>query len=128
MNQILGHGIDVVATARFQKMLKNKNWNFFHKIFTPKEMQDCTHKANAAQKFAARFAAKEAFMKALGTGWVKGISFKEIEISTQASGEPKITLFGKAKGFSQNKKIKKIFLSFSHEENISMASVILVGV
>ncbi|MCJ7682423.1 MAG: holo-ACP synthase, partial [Candidatus Aminicenantes bacterium] len=93
---IYGVGIDMIETARVEKQLL-RNERFRDRVFSPFEIEYCESKKNKAQNYAARFAAKEAFMKALGLGWRKGLSFKDIEIRNDDLGKPSIVLYGMAR-------------------------------
>ena len=120
---IFGLGTDIVETDRIGKSVKNIN--FLNKVFTHKEIALCQDKANASQKYAARFAGKEAFMKALGTGWRKNIKFDEIEILNDELGKPYITLYGIAKEIAKENKITNVYISLSHIKEYATAVVIL---
>lgn len=121
---ILGIGTDLVAVARIARVLE-RNPRFVEKVFSGREQEYCNKKANPAQSYAARFAAKEAVMKALGTGWDKGISFVQIEVIPQISGKPEIELSGAAKAYAESLGIRQIHLSLSHESEYAAANVVL---
>ena len=122
MNKIYGVGTDIVDIARIKKSIKNKK--FINKIFSDKEIKNSKNKLDSY--YAKRFAAKEAFSKALGTGISEGISFNEISILNNDKGQPYIELIGKTK-IIVNKKIKKrkIYLSLSDEKKYAIAIVII---
>ena len=92
--KIFGIGTDIVNIKRIEKILKKKNNNFKNRIFSNREIIYCDNKKNPSSYYAKRFAAKEAFTKALGTGINKGISLKDIEIFNDSLGKPKIKLRG----------------------------------
>jgi holo-[acyl-carrier protein] synthase len=126
--KIFGIGTDIVNIQRMKKILNNKSNNFKKRIFSKNEINYCEKKKNSFSYFAKRFAAKEAFSKALGTGIRKGINFKDIEIFNDDFGKPSIKL----KGFTAiflKKKIKKkkytIYLSLSDEQTFAQATVIV---
>src|SRR5688572_5710424 len=96
IGMILGMGIDIAEASRIQETLERHGERFLQRVFTPAEIAYCRRHRNSAERFAARFAAKEAAMKALGTGWRRGISWQDFEISNQASGKPCLQLSGKA--------------------------------
>ncbi len=121
---IYGIGTDLIEVGRVKKQLLKEN-GFKQKIFSSNEISYCESKAKPAEHFAARFAAKEAFFKALGTGWRFGMKFNEIEIINNELGKPEIILAGVAKDFSSEKKISNIHLSISHLKEIANAIVIL---
>ena len=123
---IFGIGIDIIEVARIQKQIDSESNSFLKKIFTDKEIEYCESKIkNKAQNFAARFAAKEAFFKALGTGWRDGLSWKDVEIENDELGKPNILLSGKSKKNIQENSISKIHVSLSHINEIAVAVVIL---
>ena len=121
---IFGIGTDIVSVDRIKKSLKNKN--FINRIFNEKEILKCKKINKSVNCYAKRFAAKEAFSKALGTGISKGINFNEIVILNKKSGKPYINIIGKTKKIL-NKKFKKkkskISLSLSDEKNYAVAFV-----
>jgi holo-[acyl-carrier protein] synthase len=122
---IFGIGSDIVNIARVKKSLKNKS--FIKKIFSKKEIQNMEIKSKKISGYAKRFAAKEAFSKALGTGISGGILFKDISINNNEKGKPYIELLGKTKSIVQKiiKKKYKIFLTISDEEKYALATVVI---
>ena len=120
---IFGIGIDSIEVERVLKQLENNS--FKEKIFSDKEIEYCSSKKNYAECFAARFAAKEAFFKAIGTGWRGGISFREIEIINDELGKPTLHLHGKAKQFADKNELDKIHVSLTHLKTIAGAIVII---
>ena len=127
--KILGNGVDIIDNRRIEKAIKNKN--FINKIFTNKEKEfSKKKKAKKINYFAKRFAAKEAFLKAIGTGISNGFSFKDITVLNDKEGKPLIELEKKIDLFIKKKfKVKnyKIYLSISDEMKYSIAYVILQG-
>jgi len=126
MVNIFGIGTDLVDISRIKFFIK-KNKNYKKKIFSLKEIKYCDSKFNKISSYAKRFAAKEAFTKALGTGISKGISFNEISINNNSDGKPFIELLGKTKTIFKNiiKKKNKIYLSLSDEKNFALAMVVI---
>ena len=126
--KIFGMGTDIVSSKRIEKLIKKKNVIFLNKIFTKSEIQLSKKRRNYLLTLSKRFAAKEAFVKALGTGIRNGINFKDIEVINDRHGKPFINLKGKTKPIV-NKKIKtnkyKIFLSLSDDSPWSVATVII---
>jgi holo-[acyl-carrier protein] synthase len=121
---ILGIGTDIVSVDRIKKSLKNKN--FLSRVFSYKEILKCKKKINSYNCFSKRFAAKEAFSKALGTGISNGISFNEIIVLNKKSGKPYISLSGQTKKIIKKKFKKKkikISLSLSDETKYAVAFV-----
>ena len=125
---ILGTGIDIVENIRLREILQKKKSNFKKKIFTINEVNYCEKKSNSISCYAKRFAAKEAFAKALGIGFRKNINFKDIEVVNNTYGKPYISINKKiANKIRILFKVKKfnILLSISDEKKYSIASVII---
>ena len=97
---IVGTGIDIAEVPRIAEALARFGDRFLHRVFTEGEIRYCDSKANRVERYAARFAAKEAAMKALGTGWNHGVRWRDIEVSRQPGGRPTITFHGKAAEFA----------------------------
>ena len=125
---ILGIGIDIVENYRVKKLLLNKKSSFENKIFTNNEIAYCKKKSNITNCYSKRFAAKEAFVKALGTGFRKNINFKDIEILNNGYGKPYLSInkkvINKIKILFKVKKFN-ISLSISDEKKYSVACVII---
>jgi len=121
---ILGIGTDIVAVTRIARILKS-NLRFVEKVFSLAEIEYCSAKANPAQSYAARFAAKEAFLKAIGTGWADGISWREIEVLNDAMGKPELKISGRSAVLAGKLDMGKIHLSLSHEREYAIAFVML---
>lgn len=119
---ILGVGIDMIEVDRIRRLL-TKDQGFKERIFTPKEQAYCETKKYKAQNYAARFAAKEAFFKALGTGWRGGMAFHEIEVLNDDLGKPEIILHGKAKQLAEEKGVKRVHVSLSHLRDVACSMV-----
>ena len=123
---IIGNGVDIIKNSRINKSLKIKG--FLNRIFTKKEIKQGKKLKNRINFYAKRFAAKEAFVKAIGSGFRSDINFIDIEIKNNKSGKPYISLSNKLKNFIKKKfKIKKyrIFLSLSDEKDYSIAFVVI---
>ncbi len=122
---IYGTGIDIIECARIQKVME-RDIGFRDKIFTPGEIEYCeTKNRNKYQHYAARFSAKEALMKAIGTGWRFGIRFADIDIYHDELGQPHIRLTGKAKELADKEGFSKIHVSLSHVKELTTAVVII---
>ena len=121
---ILGIGTDIFEIERMKIRLE-KQPSFIEGIFTENEINYCNQFKNKAQRFAARYAAKEAFLKALGTGWRDGITFKDIDIINDDLGKPEIFLSGIAKQIADKLKVTDIHLSMSHTQKLANAFVII---
>jgi len=123
---ILGNGVDIVKNSRIKKAIKNIN--FLNRIYTKKEISDSKKFRNKANFFAKRFAAKEAFVKSLGTGFRYSLNFNDISVKNRTSGKPELCVTSKVKKFVKKKfKINrfKIFLSISDEDKYSIAYVVI---
>jgi holo-[acyl-carrier protein] synthase len=122
---IYGIGSDIIDISRIKKALKSKN--FQKRCFSKNEIKTAENKSNKISSYAKRFAAKEAFSKALGTGISGGISFKDISIQNNKKGKPDIELLGKTKKIVQKiiEKKYKIFLTISDEQKYALAMVVI---
>ena len=121
---IFGTGIDIIEISRVKKLI-DKNKSFVNRIFTDSETEYCNKKKNYAESFAARFSAKEAFFKAIGTGWRDRIGFSDIEVCNDELGKPELILHNLAKDFCENNNIVNINVSLSHSKDLATAIVIL---
>lgn len=122
---IYGTGVDIIECSRIQKVME-RDLGFKDKIFTPGEIEYCESKnRNKFQHYAARFSAKEAVMKAIGTGWRFGIRFADIEVYHNELGQPFIRLHGKAKELAEQEGFSKIHVSLSHVKELTTATVII---
>lgn len=123
---IVGIGIDLVKIDRMDKASKNHS-GFLERVFTEKERDYCNRQKLPAQHYAARFAAKEALLKAIGTGFSAGIKWTDMEVLHGEGGGPIVNLSGRVKDLLDLKGVKQVMLSYSHDEGYSVAQVILVG-
>lgn len=125
---ILAHGIDLIEVERIARMLSEHPERFRDRVFTPDEIAYCeSSRKRAAEHFAARFAAKEAVLKALGTGWRDGIAWTDIEVRRDPAGAPSIRLSGEAQRVAESKGITGWLVSISHTASLAQASVIGTG-
>lgn len=122
---IVGTGIDVVEVPRIAAAIERFGNRFLQRIFTPSEIRYCQSKANRVERYAARFAAKEAGMKALGTGWNHGVRWCDVEVQRQPGGRPSIVFHGVAAQFAQKLGMKHAALSLTHTAAEAIAHVIL---
>ena len=122
---IVGTGIDIAEVPRIAESIERFGERFLRRLFTDGEIRYCDSKANRIERYAARFAAKEAAMKALGTGWNRGVRWRDIEVVRQPGGRPTITFRGKAAEFAALLGAKNVALSLSHTPEQAIASVIL---
>jgi holo-[acyl-carrier protein] synthase len=121
---IYGIGTDIIEVSRIQKVME-RDIGFREKIFSEGEIAYCEGMKNKFQHYAARFSAKEAFMKALGTGWRDGIRFIEIEVEHDPLGKPLVRLSGKALEMAKNAGMGEIHISLSHVKEIASAVVVV---
>jgi holo-[acyl-carrier protein] synthase len=122
---ILGHGIDIVETSRIRKLIEHHGAHFLDRVFTPAEQAYCNaSRKRALEHFAGRFAAKEAVLKVLGTGWRGGIAWTDVEIVKDPSGQPQINLTGETARIAKELGIAKWHVSISHIETHATASAI----
>lgn len=124
---IIGIGIDLVEVPRIEVAISRWSGRFEARVFTAKELTYCNSKKDKAQRLACRFAAKEAMLKALGTGWRDGIDWKEIEITNDELGKPIISLSGKAEEISRQLGVRNILLSITSTKNYGAAQVVLAS-
>ena len=122
---VYGIGVDIIKIERFEGSLARWGDRLCERVFTPLELSICQRKARPGRHLALRFAAKEAFLKALGMGMFQGIGWKEIEITNDPSGRPRMVLRDEAEKICQGKGIKTIFVSISHEAEYGVAQVLL---
>jgi holo-[acyl-carrier protein] synthase len=122
---IFGNGIDIVDISRFDRFVEENNLSLFQRLFTAREIEYCTARKRSAQHFALRFAAKEAFVKALGIGLREGLSWQDMEVVNDHYGKPELKLSGEAEHLFMSKGLKRCFLSLSHDGNCAVASVLL---
>jgi len=121
---IYGVGTDIIETDRVKSQLEKVS-GLKEQLFTNLEIEYCESKKHHEQHFAARFAVKEAFFKAIGTGWRYGLAYKEVEVLNNKEGKPSLRLHGKSKEFADKENIKTIHISISHIKEIANAIVIL---
>jgi len=121
---IKGTGVDIIEISRIKTAIEKDN-KFIDRLFTKKEIEYCESKAKRAQHYAARFASKEAFFKALGTGWRNGMSWTDIKIENDKLGKPEITLTGETLAYFKKQKLKSIILSISHSKEYAVGFVII---
>jgi holo-[acyl-carrier protein] synthase len=124
---IVGTGVDIAEVARIKGALERFGDRFLRRVFTPEEARYCLGKANAAERLAARFAAKEAGMKAIGTGLRHGVTWQDVEVARQPGGRPILKFKGKAAEFAERLGCKRTHLSLSHTADQAIAHVILEG-
>ena len=124
---IVGLGLDLARISRFQAFLKAEKMALLERLFTIGERAYALPKKGAAAHLAARFAAKEAFLKALGTGLRDGLSWHDMEVVHDPLGKPSLQLSGRAASLVQARAIAAVHLSYSHDGDYAVATVILEG-
>ena len=122
---IVGTGVDLAEVPRIQASIERFGEKFIHRIYTPREIAYVERKANKFERYAARFAAKEAGMKAIGTGWRRGVRWQDFEVANLPTGKPTLLLHGVAAKFAQRLGVKNVSLSLTHTRELGMAHVIL---
>jgi holo-[acyl-carrier protein] synthase len=121
---ILGLGTDLVAIGRVEEVLWRHRGRFLDRVFTPAEQADCLSRARPARHLAARLAAKEAAMKALGTGWGLGVRWQDVEVDSGVSTPPTLRLTGVAKERAEARGIRQALVSLSHDGDYAIAVVV----
>ena len=124
---IVGTGVDLIAVKRIQEAVERHGMRFLSKIFTQNELEYSRGKAREFEHLAARFAAKEAVLKAFGTGAAAGVSLRDVEVVNSPNGKPDVVLHGKAYGFAQVRGVTRIHLSLSHADEYAVAQVVMEG-
>ena len=122
---IVGTGIDIAEVPRIALSIARFGDRFLRRVYTEGEIRYCESKANRVERYAARFAAKEAAMKALGTGWNHGVRWRDVEVTRLAGGRPTMTFHGKAAEFALRLGAVHVALSLSHTSEQAIAQVIL---
>ncbi len=124
---VLGIGVDLAATDRMKDEMLKEGAGFRDRVFHPNEIAYCDSKARPNEHYAARFAAKEAFAKALGTGIAKGVSWREIEVARTESGAPFFRLHERTAQIARERGIRQVHLSLSHARSLAAAMVVIEG-
>lgn len=124
---ILGTGIDLAEVPRIRAAVERYGRRFIERVFTEKEIAYVERKANKYERYAARFAAKEAGMKAIGTGWRGGVRWQDFEVTNLKSGRPTLAFHGKAGEYARRLGVERVHLSLTHTEQYGQAFVILEG-
>lgn len=127
MTAPLAHGIDIVEVSRVADLISRHRERSLERLFTEAERAYCIGRAREIEHLAARFAAKEAALKALGTGWAQGLGWTDIEVTRQPSGKPGLVLHGRAAEVAAELGITAWLISMSHTESTAIASVIGFG-
>ncbi len=125
--EVLGIGTDIVECLRIAQMIERHGDLFINRVYTEHEIEYCRVRKAATQHYAGRWAAKEAVLKALGTGWRRGISWRDVEIRNKESGEPTIALRGGARDVVENLGIREMLISISHCRSHATAYALAIG-
>jgi holo-[acyl-carrier protein] synthase len=121
---IIGLGVDIAEVPRIKAAIERRGQPFLRRVYTPNEIEYCERFKNKFERYAGRFAAKEATMKALGTGWRGGIRWVDLEVVRQQSGRPTIALAGEAAKIAAALGVRRISISITHTETQALAQVI----
>ena len=124
---VLGIGTDIIQCLRITRMIEKHGETFLTRVYTENEIAYCSGRKAANQHYAGRWAAKEAVLKALGTGWAHGIQWTDVEVVNQQGGKPNIVLTGKAKEISSQQGIVEMMISISHCRNYAVAYATAIG-
>ncbi len=122
--KIIAHGIDLVDFGRIEEMLEKHPERFLKRVYTKTEQADADKHVRRVEKLAGRFAAKEAVMKLIGTGWRDGVAWTDIEVVNDPLGRPVVNISGKVKEFADQKGVEQITLSITHTSNFAIASAV----
>ena len=125
--EIVAHGIDLVDCPRIEAMIERHGERFVHRVFTAAEQAYAEANKNKIEKLAGRFAAKEAVLKLMGTGWRGKIAWTDIEIINNSSGQPEVTLDGEVEKIAGKLAIKHISVSITHTANFAIASAVALA-
>ena len=121
---IVGIGVDIVEVDRIRRIVARHGDRFVRRVFSDREAEYCRSCVHSEQRFAARFAAKEAVLKALGVGWQDGVSFCDVEVCTNELGAPTVQLSGRALELSRRLGATRFFVSLSHDARYAVAQVV----
>ena len=125
--KIVAHGIDLVDRPRIEEMLKRHGERFLDRVFTAEEQAYAEANKDTIEKLAGRFAAKEAVLKLMGTGWRGKIAWTDIEIVNNAAGQPEVTVVGEVEKLADKLGIKHISISITHTANFAIASAVAIA-
>jgi holo-[acyl-carrier protein] synthase len=121
---IVGLGLDIAEVDRIADALTRHGAAMLERLYTPREVAYCESHKQKFERYAARFAAKEAAMKALGTGWTHGVRWRDIEVANTRAGKPTLQLEGAARQIADSMGVKNISVSITHSGNLAIAQVI----
>jgi len=124
---IVGLGLDIAEIDRIEAAITRHGAPFIERLFTPEEAAYCERFKNRYERYAGRFAVKEAAMKALGTGWSRGVRWRDIEVTREPGGKPGLRLQGAAREIADRLGVKHISVTITHSGNLALAQVIFEG-
>ena len=124
---IIGLGTDIAEVVRIGKMIERHGEHFLQRVYTEAEITYCQRRKEFTQHFAGRWAAKEAVMKTLGTGWARGVGWRDIEVCSSRSGQPSIALYGGAREMAELLGIREVLITISHCRAYATATAIALG-
>jgi holo-[acyl-carrier protein] synthase len=124
---VVGIGSDIIECLRVAQMIERHGELFLTRVYTPHEIDYCSARKQSTQHYAGRFAAKEAVMKALGTGWTRGVQWRDIEVRNDLGGKPKIALAGGAREMCEQLGIGEMLISISHCRTHATAYALALG-
>ena len=125
--EIIAHGIDLVDCPRIEKMIEQHGERFINRVFTAAEQNYAEGKKNRIEKLAGRFAAKEAILKLMGTGWRGKIAWTDIEVVNNSLGQPQVILSGEVEKLAEKLGIEHISVSITHTANFAIASAVAIA-
>ncbi len=126
--QIVGIGTDIVECLRIGRMVEQHGELFLTRVYTPREIRYCQNRKHSTEHFAGRWAAKEAILKCLGTGWRRGLCWTDLEIRNDSQGKPRVVLRGAARDQAEQMRISEVLITISHFRAYATASAIAVSV
>jgi len=121
---IVGLGVDIAEVDRVEAAIRRHGDTFLKRIFTAEEIAYCERHRNKFERYAGRFAAKEAVMKALGTGWRSGVRWLDIQVTRNSAGKPSLELSGRAQEIARQLGVKHVSLSIAHSTSTALAEVV----
>lgn len=124
---IIGTGIDIVNIERFERLMERWGKRFLSRVYTDDEISRCQRMSHPPECFAIRFAAKEAFLKAIGSGLRNGIQWTDIEVQNDSRGKPFLSFYRKAREILQTHRVERTHLTLSHDRPFAVAHVLLEG-
>lgn len=127
MSEIIGIGTDITECLRIARMIERHGELFIDRVYTPDEIKYCQSRKQATQHYTGRWAAKEAILKAIGTGWRRGISWRDMEVRNDLSGKPVVAVRGGVKEVIERLGISEIHVTISHCRSHATATAIAVG-